>query len=61
MFSEGLSINIDSILCTATSRTDAVLVMRAVPVSSNEVRVYTVNSAGVATDGAFNFMITSSR
>ena len=35
--------------------------MRAVPVSSNEVRVYTVNSAGVATDGGFNFMITSSR
>lgn len=60
-FSEGLSINIDSILCTATSRTDSVLVMRAVPVSSNEVRVYTVNSAGVATDGSFNFMITSSR
>ncbi|WP_242514495.1 hypothetical protein [Enterobacter cloacae] len=61
VFSEGLSINTDSILCTATSRTDAILVMRAVPVSANEVRVYTVNTAGAPTDGAFNFMITSSR
>lgn len=61
VFTEGLSINIDSILCTATSRTDAVLVMRAVPVSANEVRVYTVNTTGIPTDGAFNFMITSSR
>ncbi|WP_368766624.1 hypothetical protein [Enterobacter hormaechei] len=61
IFSEGLSINIDSILCTATSRTDAILVMRAVPVSVNEVRVYTVNATGTPTDGAFNFMITSSR
>lgn len=59
--SETLSNSTDSIMCVATARDANVIVQRAVAVSTVEVRVYTTNISGTATDGTFNFMITTSR
>lgn len=58
---ETLSNNTDSIMCVATARDANVIIQRAVAVSTVEVRVYTTNISGTATDGSFNFMITTSR